>query len=63
MADTQPRYRTFLLRLWQERRGGEWVWRASIEDPHRNVRKGFGDLERLYTYLREQTEDGTHEEG
>ena len=46
MADTQRRYRAFLLRLWQERSGGEWVWRASLEDPHSNVRKGFADLER-----------------
>ena len=62
MADTQPRYRAFLLRLWQERSGGQWIWRASLEDPHSNVRKGFADLERLYTYLREQTEEGANEE-
>lgn len=62
MADRRRRYRAFLLRLWQERRGGEWVWRASLEDPHNHVRSGFADLERLYAYLREQTEDGVDEE-
>jgi hypothetical protein len=62
MADAQRRYKAFLLRLWQERSGGEWVWRASLEDPHRHVRKGFPDLERLSAFLREQTEDGPVEE-
>lgn len=62
MANTQRRYRAFLLRLWQERSGGEWVWRASLEDPHNNARKGFPDLERLSAYLKEQTEDNTVEE-
>jgi hypothetical protein len=62
MADTQPRYRAFLLRLWQERSGGKWVWRASLEDGHSHVRKGFADLERLYTYLSEQTEDDANQE-
>jgi hypothetical protein len=62
MADREYRYRAFLLRLWQERSGGEWVWRASLEDAHNNVRIGFADLERLYTYLREQTEDDAIEE-
>jgi hypothetical protein len=62
MADTQRRYRAFLLRLWQERSGGQWVWRASLEDPHSNVRQGFADLERLSAYLEELTEEGTMEE-
>jgi hypothetical protein len=62
MADTQGRYRAFLLRLWQERNGGEWVWRASLEDAHSNVRKGFPDLERLCAFLKEQTEEDAIEE-
>jgi hypothetical protein len=62
MADTQRRYRAFMLRLWQERSDGEWVWRASLEDPHSNARKGFPDLERLVVFLREQTEKGESEE-
>ncbi len=62
IAVTQPRYRAFLLRLWQERSGGEWIWRASLEDPHSNVRKGFADLEQLSAYLKEQTEDGADQE-
>lgn len=62
MANGQRRYRAFLLRLWQERSGGEWVWRASLEDPHSHVRKGFPDLERLVVFLREQMEDSDIEE-
>ena len=62
MADRQHRYRTFLLRFWQERSAGQWVWRATLEEPHSHVRKAFADLERLYTYLREQIEDSANEE-
>jgi hypothetical protein len=62
MADRQHRYRAFLLRLWQERSEGQWIWRASLEDPHSQVRKGFPDLERLYAFLKEQTEDPPVEE-
>ena len=62
MDDSQRRYRAFLLRIWQERNQGEWVWRASLEDPHGNVRVGFSSLERLSAYLKEQTEDGSIEE-
>lgn len=62
MAETQRRYRAFLLRLWQELSDGQWIWRASLEDPHSNVRQGFPDLERLSAYLREQTEGKANEE-
>ena len=62
MAETQRRYRAFLLRLWQERSGGQWVWRASLEDPHSHTRKGFPDIARLTAYLKEQTDDNTVEE-
>lgn len=56
------RTRAFLLRLWPERSEGGWVWRASLEDAHSHVRKGFPDLERLYAFLRQQTEDKHDEE-
>jgi hypothetical protein len=62
MAEPQRRYRAFLLRLWQERSEGGWVWRASLEDAHRSTRKGFPDLEHLSAYLKEQTEDPPVEE-
>lgn len=62
MAGTQPHYRALLLRLWQERSGGKWVWRASLEDPHTHVRKGFPDLERLYDFLKELAQDSSMEQ-
>jgi hypothetical protein len=62
MADKQRRYRAYLLRLWQERSEGQWVWRASLEDPHSNVRKGFTHLEQLSAYLKKQTEEDAMEE-
>lgn len=62
MTDRPRRYRAFLLRIWQERNEGEWIWRASLEDPHSNVRTGFPDLERLSAFLKQLTEDGTTEE-
>lgn len=62
MADTQRRYKAFLLRLWREYSGGKWIWRASLEDPHSRVRKGFPDLEKLSLYLKQQTEDDAPEE-
>lgn len=57
MAETQRHYRAFLLRLWQERREGKWIWRASLEDPHSHVRQGFPDLARLYAFLQEQMQE------
>ena len=57
MAETQRRYRAFLLRLWQERSEGEWILRASLEDAHSHVRKGFPDLERLCAFLEGLTKD------
>lgn len=62
MTDRQRRYKAFLLRLWQERSGGQWIWRASLEDPHSTMRKGFPDLERLFVFLKEQIENGDIEE-
>lgn len=62
MADRQHRYRTFLLRLWQERNGGKWVWRTSLEDPHSYLRKGFPDLAQLFAFIKQQTEEGSDSE-
>ena len=62
MAEIQGRYRTFLLRLWQERSGGKWIWRASLEDVHSHVRTGFSDVERLSAVLSDLTEDSTVKE-
>jgi hypothetical protein len=52
--DTPPRYRTFLLTLWEERTqnaGARDVWRYRLEDPHTGRRQGFATLGELTAYL------------
>ena len=53
----EPRdYFSYLLRLWKVSGAGPPVWRASLEDVHTGERRGFADLEHLFTYLKEQTD-------
>lgn len=47
-------YVSYLLRLW--RTSKENPWRASLEDPRTGERLGFGSLEALFVFLREETE-------
>jgi hypothetical protein len=55
MYNEQPRYISYLVRLWQARSHGAWVWRASLEDSRTGARHGFADLTRLFAFLEEQT--------
>lgn len=48
------RYLSYLLRLWQTSEAGSGVWHCSLEDPHTGVQQGFGDVERLFDFLRKQ---------
>jgi hypothetical protein len=50
----QPDYLSYLLRLWRMK-GGAAAWRGSIESPHTGERMGFGSLDELFAFLREQT--------
>ncbi len=54
MTTQEPRYLAYMLRLWQVRDNNEMAWRASLEDPHTGERRGFGSLEMLIAFLREQ---------
>lgn len=54
MSDRQPRYRSYLLRLWEVQSGGEWVWRASLEGPRTGERHAFADLPELVAFLEER---------
>jgi hypothetical protein len=56
MADEQPRYIAYLLRLWQTRNDGRLVWLASVADPHSGARRGFGSVQELIAFLRDQTD-------
>lgn len=57
MSKEQRPYLSYLLRLWQTRRAGELVWRASLENPHTGERRGFATLEALFAFLRQQSTD------
>ncbi len=54
-AKEQVDYLSYLLRLWQEGEGQATTWRASLESPHTGERKGFANLDDLFTFLCEQT--------
>ncbi len=47
-------YRAYLLRLWRDREAAPW--RAGLEDTQTGERRNFADLEKLFTFLNEQTE-------
>lgn len=49
-----PRYRVFLLRLWEERGqppDSAAIWRLSLEDAQTGERIGFASLQALNEYL------------
>ena len=48
------RYSAYLLRIWQIKASGKWVWRVSLEDSHTGERLGFPDLNGLIAFLREE---------
>ena len=51
----EPRYLSYLLRLWQTRDGERWVWRASLQTPGLNERRGFASLQDLVDFLQAET--------
>ena len=55
--EDQPASLSYLLRLWQTRRGGRQVWWASLEAPGTRQRRGFTRLEDLFIYLKDLTEE------
>jgi hypothetical protein len=55
MSREQQSYISYLLRLWQTKRGGEWVWRASLESPYTDERRSFASLTDLFAFLEQET--------
>lgn len=51
MADQQPRYRSYVLRLWEVRSGGQWAWRASLQSPDTGERHAFAQPQALFRFL------------
>ncbi len=51
-----PRYRAFLLILWEERSqdGDAQVWRLRLEDPRTGQQRGFASLEALVEALKQE---------
>jgi len=57
MFDTPPRYRSYVLTVWEERSrdpSSPVAWRFSLEDPRTGQRRGFADLEVLVAALKEE---------
>ena len=49
-----PRYRSYLLTFWEERRHDPALpvtWRFALEDPHTGERRGFDSLDALTAAL------------
>jgi len=57
MAEERRRYRAYLLRLWWASHNGQAGWRASLEESHTGVRRGFATLDQLFAFLKEQVDD------
>ncbi len=55
MPTQAPRYRSFLLRCWEEPSqtppDHQAIWRFSLEDVETGERRGFRDLEALVVFL------------
>ena len=54
MPPDPPRYRSYVLTLWQEGRQG---WRCSLTDPHTGQRCGFASLDALLSALERAIDD------
>ena len=58
--DRAPRYRTYVLRMWEERSeepDHSVTWRFSLEDVCTRQRHGFGNLEALVEFLHARLTD------
>jgi hypothetical protein len=52
LSEQQPKYYSYLLRLWQE--GSEAGWHIYLQDVHMGVQRRFLSLESLTAYLQAQ---------
>ena len=53
--EKDPRYFSYLLRVWLEGDRDQPTWRASLEDTHSGERVGFSSLETLCQFLDQKT--------
>jgi hypothetical protein len=57
----EERYLSYLLRLWETTSGRERIWRASLEIPGLQGRRGFATLQELFEFIEEQTRRGPYD--
>lgn len=55
MRPGDPRYLSYLVRMWRVRTRQGWAWRASLESPLGGERHTFPTFEHLVAFLRAQT--------
>jgi hypothetical protein len=53
----EPKYHSYLLRLWQESAGKKSSWRFVLVNLVKNEERGFASLERLAAFLKEQMDE------
>ena len=58
MGIKEHQYLSYLLRLWQVKRNGDVIWRASLDNPHTGERCGFHSLAALMDFLSTQIQEG-----
>ena len=65
MSGARDDYRSYLLRLYRVRRGGESRWRASLQAPRGGRPLHFASLSELVAYLEQEGEwvNGMAEQG
>jgi hypothetical protein len=65
MGGARQDYRSYLLRLYRVRIGGESYWRASLHSPQGGAPLHFANLSEMVAYLEREAdvEDGAGEQG
>lgn len=61
-SSAAPRYRAYLLRLWQTGDDESASWRALLEDPRTGERHGFADLASLFAFLNDTCREAKHDD-
>lgn len=56
MLNLMRSYKAFLLRIWQDKPEGRWMF--TIEDPHMSERLSFNTVEALFDYILAFTDPG-----
>jgi hypothetical protein len=55
MSETPKEYQAYLVRIWPVKDKEGVIWRAYLTNAHTSESHGFGNLDELFAYLRQQT--------